>query len=59
VIRVLYLRTASGEFINAATIVQLSPQRGGGEITGWMAVRGDGKTVPLAACWKTPPLAAL
>lgn len=51
----LYLRTASGDFINAATIVQLSPQRGGvDEITGWIAICGDGKEVSLAAYYATP-----
>ena len=53
----LYLRTASGDFINAATIVQLSPQRGGGgsdEVTSWIAICGDGKAVALAAYYVTP-----
>jgi hypothetical protein len=51
----LYLRTASGGFINAATIVQLSPQRAGSdEITGWLAICSDGKAVALAAYHTTP-----
>jgi hypothetical protein len=52
----LYLRTASGGFINAATIVQLSPERGDGsdEITGWIAICGDGTAVALAAYYATP-----
>ena len=41
----LYLRTAAGGFVNAATIVQLSPQRGGDEITGWIAICADDKAV--------------
>jgi hypothetical protein len=46
----LYLRTASGSFINAATIVQLTPQRAGlgDEITGWVAICEGGKAVTLA-----------
>jgi hypothetical protein len=46
----LYVRTASGEFINAATIVQLAPQRGGSgdEITGWVAICDGGKAIMLA-----------
>jgi hypothetical protein len=52
----LYLRTASGNFVNAATIVQLSPQRADGadEITGWIAICGDGKAVALAAYYAAP-----
>jgi hypothetical protein len=46
----LYLRTASGSFINAASIVQLTPQRAGlaDEITGWVAICEGGKAVTLA-----------
>lgn len=46
----LYVRTASGAFINAATIVQLSPHRMGmGEkITGWVAICDGGNAVSLA-----------
>ena len=52
----LYLRTASGDFVNAATIVQLSPQRadGTGEITSWVAICGDGKAVALASYYAVP-----
>ena len=47
----LYLRTASGGFINAADIVALSPQRDDGseEIAGWIATCADGEAVALAA----------
>jgi hypothetical protein len=46
----LYLRTASGSFINAASIVQLTPQRAGlaDEITSWVAICEGGKAVTLA-----------
>jgi len=52
----LYLRTATGGFINAATIVQLSPQRGDGtdEITSWVAICDNGKAVALAAYYAVP-----
>ncbi|MGE5270029.1 MAG: hypothetical protein ACM3JG_10210 [Thiohalocapsa sp.] len=53
----LYVRTASGSFINAATILQLSPQRHGGsgeELTGWLAVCEGGKTVTLASYYAAP-----
>jgi hypothetical protein len=52
----VYLRTASGDFVDAATIVQLSPQRGDGtdEITSWVAICGDGKAVALAAYYAVP-----
>ena len=52
----LYLRTASGDFINAATIAQLAPQRDGAadEITGWIATRADGTTVALADYYTAP-----
>lgn len=52
----VYLRTASGGFVNAATIVQLSPQRGDGtdEITTWVAICGDGKAVALADYYAVP-----
>ena len=52
---VLYVRTASGSFLNAANIVQLSPQRGGdNEITGWVAICRDGNAFALAAYYATP-----
>ena len=48
------LRTASGGFIKAETIVGLSPQRdGNGRIT-WAAVRADGSQVRLAGYYGTP-----
>jgi hypothetical protein len=52
----LYLRTASGSFVNAAIIVQLSPQRGDGtdDITSWVAICDDGKAVALAAYYAVP-----
>ena len=52
----LYVRTASGTFINAATIVQLSPQRSeiGDEITGWVAICDGGKAVTLAPYYAAP-----
>ena len=52
----LYLRTASGSFINAATILQLSPQRAGSgdEITGWVAICDGGKAVTLAPYYAAP-----
>ena len=52
----LYLRTAYGEFINAAAIVQLTPQRAGpdDEITGWVAIRSDGTAVALADYYVVP-----
>ena len=50
-----YVRTASGSFLNAANIVQLSPQRGGDdEMTGWVAICRDGKAFALAAYYVTP-----
>ena len=41
----LYLRTASGDFINAANIVALSPHRDDDseEIAGWIAICADGR----------------
>jgi hypothetical protein len=52
----LYVRTASGTFINAATIIQLSPQRAGAgdEITGWVAICDGGKAVSLAPYYAVP-----
>ena len=52
----LYLRTASGDFINAAEITALSPHRDddGEEITGWIATCADGKAVALAAYYTEP-----
>jgi hypothetical protein len=52
----LYVRTASGAFINAATIVQLSPQRMGTyeEIIGWVAICDGGNAVSLAPYYAAP-----
>ena len=52
----LYLRTASGAFINAANIVLLSPERDDGaeEITSWVATCADGETVTLAPYYAAP-----
>jgi hypothetical protein len=47
----LYLRTASGSFINSAVIVRLAPRQGEDR---WMAVRADGSTTPLAAFFSPP-----
>src|SRR5215213_5390776 len=50
----LLLRTASGSFIRAESIVALSPHRDGdGEIT-WAAVRADGSQVELAGFYGAP-----
>src|SRR4051794_38112001 len=51
----VYLRTASGAFLNAENIVGLAPQHGGdGKIVGWNAVRADGSTTPLARFYGAP-----
>ena len=52
----LYLRTASGGFLNAADIVALSPQHDDGseEIAGWIATCTDGSAVALAAYKGSP-----
>jgi hypothetical protein len=51
----LYVRTTYGGFINAATIVHLSPQRAGGnDITGWLAICEGGKAVSLAPYYAAP-----
>ena len=50
----LLLRTASGGFIRAESIVGLWPHRDGdGQIT-WAAVRADGSQVELAGYYGTP-----
>jgi hypothetical protein len=53
---VLYLRTASGDFINAADIIELSPKRDDDseEIIGWIATCADGKAVLLGAYYAQP-----
>jgi hypothetical protein len=51
----LYLRTASGSFISSTMVVGLTPQHGeGGKIVGWLAVRTDGSTTPLASFYSVP-----
>jgi hypothetical protein len=51
----LYLRTASGSFISSTIIVGLAPQHAeDGKIAGWMAIRADGSTTPLAAFFSAP-----
>jgi hypothetical protein len=52
----LYLRTASGTFINVDAILQLTPQRAnqGDEITGWIAICEGGKAVTLAPYYAVP-----
>ena len=51
----LYLRTAAGGFINAATIAGVAPQRGaGGKINGWAAICCDGAETLLAAFYSVP-----
>ena len=50
-----YLRTASGSFINAATITLLTPERGEGDaIMGWVATCRDGQTIALAPYFTLP-----
>lgn len=48
----LYLRTASGTFINAARIVELAPPADQAEV--WVAVCTDGQEVPLACYYSAP-----
>jgi hypothetical protein len=52
----LYVRTAYGAFINAATIIQLSPLHAGrgNDITGWVAICEGGKAVSLASYYAAP-----
>ena len=51
----VYLRTASGTFINSMTVVGLVPQHAeGGKVVGWMAVRADGSTTALAGFYSAP-----
>jgi hypothetical protein len=52
----LYLRTASGSFINAAKIIALSPQHDDAneEIAGWIATCADGSAIALAAYYAEP-----
>jgi hypothetical protein len=48
----LYLRTAAGTFINAASIVELTQRRDQAE--SWVAVCGDGQELPLARYYSAP-----
>jgi hypothetical protein len=48
----LYLRTASGRFINAASIVELTQHGDQAEV--WVAIRSDGPEVPLARYFSAP-----
>lgn len=52
----LYVRTAAGSFVSAATIIQLSPQRAGSdsEITSWVAICDGGRAVTLAPYYAVP-----
>jgi hypothetical protein len=52
----LYLRTASGDFINAAKIVALLPHHNDGseEIAFWIAICADGEVVTLSAYYAEP-----
>jgi hypothetical protein len=45
----LFLRTAAGGFVDAATIVRLYE-----EMDGWVAICDDDREVALAACYNTP-----
>jgi hypothetical protein len=49
------LRTASGTFINAATITHMTPERGDRDvIKGWLATCSDRRTVELAPYFTLP-----
>jgi hypothetical protein len=51
----VYLRTVSGGFLKAESIVGLAPQHGeDGKLVGWMAVRADGSTTALAGFYSAP-----
>jgi hypothetical protein len=51
----VYLRTVSGGFLKAESIVGLAPQHGDdGKVVGWMAVRADGTTTALAGFYSAP-----
>ncbi len=49
----LFLRTAAGGFVNAATIVRLCEETDGDDIR-WVAICDDGREVALAAYYNTP-----
>lgn len=51
----VYLRTVSGAFLKAESIVGLAPRHGDdGRIIGWLAVRPDGSTTPRAGFYSVP-----
>jgi hypothetical protein len=51
----VYLRTVSGGFLKAESIIALAPLHGDeGQVVGWMAVRPDGSTAPLARFYSAP-----
>ena len=49
----LFLRTAAGGFVNAATIVRLCEEATGDEIR-WVAICDDDRVVALAAYYSGP-----
>ena len=49
----LFLRTAAGGFVNAATIVRLCEETDGDEIR-WVAIRNDDREVALTAYYSRP-----
>jgi hypothetical protein len=49
----LFLRTAVGSFVNAATIVRLCEETDGDDIR-WVAIRDDDREVALAAYYSRP-----
>ena len=49
----LFLRTAAGGFVNAATIVRLCEETDGDEIR-WVAICDDDREVALAAYYNAP-----
>jgi hypothetical protein len=51
----VYLRTLAGGFLKSDSIVALAPRHGDdGQVVGWMAVRPDGSTAPLARFYSAP-----
>ena len=51
----VYLRTTAGSFLKAESIVGLAPRHGDdGKTVGWLAVRSDGSTTPLAGFYSIP-----
>jgi hypothetical protein len=49
----LFLRTAAGDFVNAATIVRLCEETDG-NASRWVAIRDDDREVALAAYYSRP-----